>query len=173
MCSNNDNSVTDLNGILTTGDADMAVTVKAADQKIFAEIQVCKRNICHLGFFANGEFQGFCVAVQYMIKSFHIASDTVLCGTDILQDIISGDVLGINNASDIKRINDIIEFQTVDLGNQFGIGDTFGKKGKENILLIQIGKGNKRFGFCKSFFKKKRTVRSVTVDNGCIRKQLA
>ena len=48
-----------------------------------------------------------------------------------------------------------------------------GKKGKENILLIQIGKGDKRFGFCKSFFKKKRTVRSVTVDNGCFRKQLA
>ena len=108
-----------------------------------------------------------------MIKSFHIASDTILCGTNILQDIISSDVLGINNASDIKRINDIIEFQTVDLGNQLGIGDTFGKKGKENILLIQIGKGDKGFGFCKSFFKKERTVCSVTVDNGCFRKQLA
>lgn len=126
MCSNNDNSVTDLNGILTTGMRIWPLRLRQPTRRFCGDSGLQEEYLSP-GILREWRIQGFCVAVQYMIKSFHIASDTVLCGTDILQDIISGDVLGINNASDIKRINDIIEFQTVDLGNQFGIGDTFGK----------------------------------------------
>ena len=108
-----------------------------------------------------------------MIKRFHIASDTVLGGTDILQNVVGGNILRIDDASDIQRVNDIIEFQTVDFGNQLGIGNTFCKECKENILLIQIGQGDKGFRFCQSLFKKERTICSVTIDDSCVWKQFA
>ena len=100
-----------------------------------------------------------------MIKGFYVAADAVLSGTDILQDIISSDIFRVDDTSDIQGVDDIIKFQTVDLGNQLGIGDAFGKESKKYILLIQICQSDKGFGLGKSFFEKKRTVRSVTIDD--------
>ena len=108
-----------------------------------------------------------------MIKSFYIAADAVLSGADILQNVVGGNILRIDDASDIQRVNDIIEFQTVDFGNQLGIGNTLCKECKENILLIQIGQGDKGFRFCQSLFKKERTICSVTIDDSCVWKQFA
>lgn len=66
--------------------------------------------------------------IQDMIKGFNIAADAVLHGTYILQDIVGCDIFRINDASDIKVINDIIKGKAVYLGNQFGIGNCFGKE---------------------------------------------
>ena len=63
-----------------------------------------------------------------MIKGFNIAADAVLHGTYILQDIVGCDIFRINDASDIEVINDIIKGKAVYLGNQFGIGNCFGKE---------------------------------------------
>ena len=87
-----------------------------------------------------------------MIKGFYIAADAVLSGTDILQDIISSDIFRVDDTSDIQGVDDIIKFQTVDLGNQLGIGDAFCKESKKYILLIQICQSDKGFGLGKSFF---------------------
>ena len=173
MSGYNDDRVAYLNGILTTGNADAAVAVQASHQKILAEIQLCKRDISYGRFLTDRKFQCFCIAIQNMIKSFYIAADAVLSGADILQDIISSDIFRVDDTSDIQGVDDIIKFQTVDLGNQLGIGDAFGKEGKKYILLIQIRQCDKGFGLGKSFFEKKRTVRSVTIDDSRIRKQFA
>ena len=87
-----------------------------------------------------------------MIKGINIAADAVLSGTDILQDIISSDIFRVDDTSDIQGVDDIIKFQTVDLGNQLGIGDAFGKESKKYILLIQICQSDKGVGLGKSLF---------------------
>lgn len=46
----------------------------------------------------------------------------------------------------------------------------FGKQREKDILFIEIGKRNKRFGSFQTFLQKKSTVSSVAVDNGCFRK---
>ena len=89
-----DHGISHLDHILTTGNADAAVAVQASHQKIFAEIQLCKRDISYGRFLTDRKFQCFCIAIQNMIKSFYIAADAVLSGADILQDIISSDIFG-------------------------------------------------------------------------------
>ena len=147
-----DHGISHLDHILTTGNADAAVAVQASHQKILAEIQLCKRDISYGRFLTDRKFQCFCIAIQNMIKGFYVAADAVLSGTDILQDIISSDIFRVDDTSDIQGVDDIIKFQTVDLGNQLGIGDAFGKESKKDILLIQICQSDKGFGLGKSFF---------------------
>ena len=45
--------------ILTTGNADAAVAVQASHKKIFAEIQLCKRDISYGRFLTDRKFQCF------------------------------------------------------------------------------------------------------------------
>ena len=42
-------------------------------------------------------------------RNINIAADAVLHGTYILQDIVGCDIFRINDASDVKVINDIIK----------------------------------------------------------------
>ena len=107
-----------------------------------------------------------------MIKSFDIASDTVLHGTYILKNIVCGNIFGINYASDIQIVDHVVEGKTVYFGNQFGIGDRFGKKSQEYIFFIQVCEGYECFCSGKPFFHKERTVRTVAIDDGCIRQKI-
>ena len=101
----------------------------------------------------HGELQSFCFVVQNLVKGFHITANTVLHGAYILQNVVSSQILGIYDTSDVKSLNDIIKGNAVYLRNQFGIAVLFGKQGQQNIFLIQIGKCDKGFHTCQPFFE--------------------
>ena len=91
------------------------------------------------------KLQSFRFVVQNLVKGFHITANTVLHGAHILQNVVSSQILGIYDTSDVQSFNDIIKGNSVYLRNQFGIAVLFSKQGQQNVLLIQIGKCDKGF----------------------------
>ena len=105
-----------------------------------------------------------------MIKCFHITADCILHGAYITKNRIRGDVFRINNTSDIKIINDIFIWKTVDFCDQLCLCQVLGRQGKEDVFFIHIGQCDERFYSGESLFKKQGTVSAISADNRCIRK---
>ena len=85
-----------------------------------------------------------------MIKSFDVASDTVLHGTHILKNVIGSNVFRVNHTSDIETVDHVIKGKAVYFCNQFGFGYGFGKKCKEYVFFVQVCKRDKGFcSYCK------------------------
>ena len=118
----------------------------------------------------NGKFQGFRLIIQNMVKSFHIASDSVLHCPDITEDGISRNIFRINNAADIQIVNNICIRKTVYLGDELGLCHCFRKQGKENVFLIKISQRNEGFHCFQTFLDQKGTVCAIAVDDRCGRK---
>ena len=107
-----------------------------------------------------------------MIKSFDVASDTVLHGTHILKNVIGSNVFRVNHTSDIETVDHVIKGKAVYFCNQFGFGYGFGKKCKEYVFFVQVCKRDKGFCTGESLFHKERTIGTVAIDNGRFRDQV-
>ena len=93
------------------------------------------------------KLQSFLFVVQNLVKGFHITANTVLHDAHILQNVVSSQILGIYNTSDVQSFNDIIKGNAVYLRNQFGIAVLFGKQGQQNVLssrLVSVTKDSTR-----------------------------
>ena len=109
MCRDNDNGISDLNGILTAGNADFTVSVDTANEHIFFEGKLCQRDAGYGRFFTYQKFQCFRAAVQYLVQGFYIAADGIGHGPYITQNVVCGQVFGINYAADVQIVDNIVQ----------------------------------------------------------------
>ena len=106
---------------MASWNTDSAISVKAANQKILLQVQFLQSLAHNRRMIADLKLQGFCLAVQNVVQGLHIASDGVLGGSYILQNIICCNIFRINHTSNIQAVNNIVVGQTVYLRYQLGI----------------------------------------------------
>ena len=125
---NNDHAVIWLKRILSPGNMSLPIAEDTANQKVFLQIQLQKSLANERAVFHNRKFQSLCLIVQNVVQVFYVASHAVLQGTDILKDKIRSNIFRVNDTSNIQTVDNVIEIQAVDLGNQLGLGNRLGKK---------------------------------------------
>ena len=65
----------------------------------------------------DGKFQSLGLVVQNLIEGFHVASDGVLHGPDVLENVIRRNVFRIDHTADIQSVDDLRIRHTIYFGD--------------------------------------------------------
>ena len=113
------------------------------------------------------KFQCLHAVVQDAVQRLDVVARLVLQGADVLHDVVTGHVLGVDHAAQIQPGQNIVKFQTVDLGHQFAVGVLFGKQGQQHVLFVDVGQRHKGLGRFQTLGKQKLAVGAVLIQDLC------
>ena len=70
-------------------------------------------------------FPDYFLIVQDFIKGFYVAADGVLPGADILKNIVGRQIFGVDDASNIQAVDNVVKGDAVDFGDGLSLGMLF------------------------------------------------
>ena len=115
--------------------------------------------------FVDGELQRLDPVVQNAVEGLDVAARLVLQRADVLDDEVAGHILGVDDAAQVKAVQDIVELQPVDLGHPLGVRVVAGKEGQQDVLLVHVGQGHKGFGRSQPLAEQEAAVGAVLAED--------
>ena len=134
-----DDVVAHLDLVAAAGDQNLAAAGNAAQQQVLFQVQLAQGHTGSVALLVHRKFQCLHAVVQYAVQSLDVVARLVLQGADVLHDVVTGHVLRVDHAAQIQPGQNIVKFQTVDLGHQLAVRVLFGKQGQQHVLLVDVG----------------------------------
>ena len=144
----------------------------ARDQNICLHRHVDERNPDQLRVLLNPESHSLYSSVHQTVQRLHVAVQTVIRRTDILDNPLCCEKLRVHHTVQLKGINDLIEIHMVYLRDHLFSDFLLCKERENRIDLINSGAGHKGICVLQIFLHENFLIASICTVNICLREDI-
>ena len=161
--------VADLDGVVSTGNDNLAITKDSGYKHVLSEAELRDRNADDGRGLSDDKLGCLDLALDDVIESLHIASARVLRASYVSYDHIGYDGLRVDDRVEIETVDHAIVIHTRHLGNNLASCLFFCVHGEDHVFLVRIGERKERADSADALLSQDLLVGGIAVYYGDVR----